>query len=387
MNILVIYRRNIDINDSGASRTTIQLLNYLVNKNDVYCYTNFKIVCRGVDKIKYVDNIGINIGKINRFIIDNDIDIIFVPEGYLLSKIAHKARLGTKCKLVGAMHNKPGYEKRRVWVGILESLFFNESRFKRFRAFCAIVLYPIAYLYITQKTIQGIRKGYKYSDKFVLLSKHYVASFKKVYRIDNDDKLEVIENALSFNKSISYDDVDKKEKKVLVVSRFSEMQKRLSIVFKVWSEIQDEFPDWTLNVVGFGRSFPFYKMLAKKYKMKNFFIKDEKRDTYEFYKKASIFLMTSDYEGWPMTLNETLQLGCVPIVMNSFDSLKDIIDNGKNGIVVDKNNIHTFKKKMSYLMKSKDKRKEMSMNGIESSKRFKREIICEKYYKLFKSLI
>ena len=44
MNILIIYNRDIDINDAGASRTTIELANYLAEKEDLKVFVAFKII-------------------------------------------------------------------------------------------------------------------------------------------------------------------------------------------------------------------------------------------------------------------------------------------------------------------------------------------------------
>ena len=48
MKVLVLYSRDIDIDDSGGSRTTIELMNYLISKK-VTCYSNFNII-KGGDK-------------------------------------------------------------------------------------------------------------------------------------------------------------------------------------------------------------------------------------------------------------------------------------------------------------------------------------------------
>ena len=60
-----------------------------------------------------------------------------------------------------------------------------------------------------------------------------------------------------------------------------------------------------------------------------------KQSPQSYYLNSSIFLMTSDYEGWGMTITEAQQFGCIPIVLNTFASLQDLIANGENGFIVD----------------------------------------------------
>jgi len=51
-------------------------------------------------------------------------------------------------------------------------------------------------------------------------------------------------------------------------------------------------------------------------------------------------MMTSRFEGWPMVLMEAMQMGVVPVVYNSFESLSDIVVDGENGYIIPNNDLH-----------------------------------------------
>ena len=53
-------------------------------------------------------------------------------------------------------------------------------------------------------------------------------------------------------------------------------------------------------------------------------------------------MMTSHIEGWPMTLLEAQQYGCVPIVYNTFAALSEIIENNVNGYIIGKYDEEAF---------------------------------------------
>ena len=53
-----------------------------------------------------------------------------------------------------------------------------------------------------------------------------------------------------------------------------------------------------------------------------------------YYEEASIFMLTSSFEGWGLTLTEAQQFGCVPLAFYSYASLPDIITDGKNGFMI-----------------------------------------------------
>ncbi len=57
-----------------------------------------------------------------------------------------------------------------------------------------------------------------------------------------------------------------------------------------------------------------------------------KNNPYPYVKNSDIFVLTSDYEGYPMVVCEAMILG-VPVVTTPFRAVAEIIDDGINGIV------------------------------------------------------
>lgn len=105
-----------------------------------------------------------------------------------------------------------------------------------------------------------------------------------------------------------------------------------------------------------------------------------------YYKHASIFVMTSAYEGWGMTLVEAQQNGVVPIAMDSYSSLHDIIQNNINGIIVGDNDMESFYRELVVIMKDSLRRNMMANEGLKSCERYKVSIIVDKWEKIFKEL-
>ena len=144
-------------------------------------------------------------------------------------------------------------------------------------------------------------------------------------------------------------------------------------------------PNWKLQIVGKGPSSELYKKMSKKLGLKNISFEGwQSPQTY--YEKASIFLMTSAIEGWGMTLIEAQQMGCVPIAMNSFAALKDIIKDGQNGFVVENNNIVEMILKIEELITNQNKMYEMSLNAMHSVQKFVIEKIGAKWLDLYREL-
>lgn len=59
--------------------------------------------------------------------------------------------------------------------------------------------------------------------------------------------------------------------------------------------------------------------------------------------------MTSDYEGFGMVLTEGMAFGCVPLAFNSFPSLRDIVDEGRDGFIIPPFDIDAYAEQCAFL--------------------------------------
>lgn len=385
MNVLFVYSRDVDVDDSGGARTMILLMKYLTAKPDVKTFALFNISGDTVSGLTVIPRVGDFKEQLREIIKDYMIDIVMAPEALLLGKTVYEVSCDLSCHIVNALHNKPGYERQNLYMILLESMFFNISWLKRIRALVCLVIYPVFRAVYVRKIKNKFKEAYENTDYLVLLSKRFFPEFVKEYHInDGGKKLRAVGNGLSFVGYASEQDLKKKKKQILVVSRFEERSKRLSRVFRIWRDIQDKLPDWELVIVGFGRSEPYYRYLLKKYKLKNVEMVG-KQSPKQYYLNASIFLMTSDYEGWGMTITEAQQCGCIPVVLNTFSSVYDLIDNGENGFIVE--DVEEMKQRILEMTSNPSMRDELAVKSIDSSKRFEPEKIYEGYYEIFKEII
>lgn len=382
--VLFLYSRDIEINDAGGSRTTIMLIKYLI-ANGFECHCLFKIINGPMDSVVYYKQEQNLYQQIRQIIQSNDIHVIIIPEGIIYADNVKKCIEGLDCKIISALHTKPGYERCRLYVQLIESLLFNKSVLKRLRALLMLTVYPLFYFLYINKVAKSFRKLYYSSDFLVLLSKRFIPDFIRLYKVPND-KIVAIGNPASFGIYASNDDVLTKSKTVLIVARFDERSKRLLLALKIWKKVSLLYPDWNLDIVGFGRALPVYESYIKRFNIRGVSFLG-KQAPLEYYRKASIFMMTSAFEGWGMTIVEAMQLGCVPIVMNSFGSLCDIVDSGKNGIIVDNNDVDGFVKALRDLIENRTKREIMADNAIEKSKKWTKENTCGKYQKLIEQCL
>ena len=168
----------------------------------------------------------------------------------------------------------------------------------------------------------------KHSDKIQLLSSKFIPAFKKILPNISDRQLIAIGNPLVFNTTYNIGSIIEKKKKIIVVCSTNYV-KRVHLMIEIWNEIEKDnrFNDWSFDFVGGGEGFKHIIQMAKKLKRIKFVGYQQPE---EYYRQSSIFMMTSRFEGWPMVLMEAMQMGVVPIVFNSFESLTDIIVEKEN---------------------------------------------------------
>lgn len=235
-----------------------------------------------------------------------------------------------------------------------------------------------------QKRIGVIYKyNYINSDFYVLLSETFIPYVKASLGMKELPKLIAINNPLTFDCIATESDLDTKQNVILVVSRMYEYQKRISLVLKMWKKmsVKTDFKDWTLRIVGDGDDLNEYKQYALLHNLKRIYFEGQQSPE-QYYRDAKIFLMTSQMEGWGLTLTESLQYGVVPIAFDKCSAFHDIIDDGVNGFLVKEGKMSVFINLIENLAKNHSLWKQMARNALNSAEKFRIDIIIKKWEKI-----
>ena len=94
-------------------------------------------------------------------------------------------------------------------------------------------------------------------------------------------------------------------------------------------------------------------------------------------------MMTSIWEGFPLSLLEALQNGVVPVVFDNFSAIHDMISNEENGYIIANNDVERFVEKLSLLMHDKKNRQSMALNAVTLSKRYHVSVVADRWEALF----
>ena len=226
---------------------------------------------------------------------------------------------------------------------------------------------------------------YQHSDRLVVLAPRVIDQYVR-YAKTPKDKFVAISNARSFeNIWIEKDKYLNPE--VLVVARMEDRQKHILELLQIWQIIQQEnrWQDWTLRIVGDGIDMPLYENYVAQNAIARVCFEGQKNPL-TYYQNASIFLMTSAFEGLPMTILEAQQCGCIPILYDSFASAKDVVTHGETGFLIPYRDQVCYISTLQQLMSDADLRKKMSEACVKSSERFSVENVASQWNELFHQL-
>lgn len=109
-----------------------------------------------------------------------------------------------------------------------------------------------------------------------------------------------------------------------MIARLHNEQKRFDLAIQAMKKL----PNFTLKIYGDGDQ-SILRELIEKNNLKNVELCGPTNKIKEKLDEAGIFIMTSDYEGYPISLIEAMRRELPIILRDTFDSAKDIvIDNG-----------------------------------------------------------
>jgi len=106
----------------------------------------------------------------------------------------------------------------------------------------------------------------------------------------------------------------------------------------------------------------------------------------DYYQKASVNIMSSEREGFGLTILESALFG-LPSVVFSGSGVSEIISDEENGFVVENSDIESMAKKVVELLEDRTKFVKMSNNAHELANKYQKEIVAEKWKELIRVLL
>lgn len=153
--------------------------------------------------------------------------------------------------------------------------------------------------------------------------------------------------------------VGKRENKIVSVGRLSE-QKNFELLITAFAKILNSFPDYRLVIYGEGQERNKLESLICSLKLQGkVFLPGNITNIAEQIEKASLFVLSSNFEGMPNSLMEAMSLGlpCISTDCPAGGS-RFLVRNGENGLLVPVKDAVRLAEAMSFLLADSARAKE-----------------------------
>lgn len=178
-------------------------------------------------------------------------------------------------------------------------------------------------------------------------------------------------------------DISRDPYTAVIVARY-EGVKQITHAIKAFKQVVKKVPNARLEIWGFGSEENNYRRLIKKLNLEqHVFVKGFANEPELVFRKAAFSLVTSKSEAFAMVILESMSVG-TPVISYACDyGPVDIIEHGKNGILVPPNDVKELAKAMIDLFENKQKREALSAEALNILKKYARDEIAKKWVHVF----
>lgn len=205
-------------------------------------------------------------------------------------------------------------------------------------------------------------------DMVVTLTQGDALEWKKI-----TNKVVVIPNVVHLNQTGKYTNYSSRS--IIYVGRDNE-QKDLDSLMRIWELVYHKHPECLLHIYG------------KTNRIADGIVVHEPTcQLDDAYMNTSVLLLTSLYEPFGLVLPEAMSYA-IPVV--AFDcpyGPSEIITDGYDGFIIKNRNMVEFAHRICQLIEDKNLCVEMGKRGIQSSQRYRADIIMPQWIKLFDMIV
>lgn len=227
------------------------------------------------------------------------------------------------------------------------------------------------------KYIKSLVSSCKNINYFVPVSKE-LSEFYKEYL---GEKVFYIPNCLDKMPS----KLSKLESKNLIsIGRLSK-EKGFDDLLRLFKKVSVKNPEWKLNIIGDGMEKNSLLELADELKLgdKVVFHGYQNKDYInDVLMDSSIYIMTSHTESFGLVLIEAMSHGIPCLSYTSAQGANEIIDDGKDGYLIENRNEEEMIDKIDELISDDKLRKKLGKEARSKSKEYSGEVVLEKWIKL-----
>ena len=161
---------------------------------------------------------------------------------------------------------------------------------------------------------------------------------------------------------------------VVYVGRLEEEQKRVSRVLRLLEALNYSGEVFNVDICGSGDRYSDFELLKQRFdspsssiqlRLHGWVARDE---VARILSRSDVVVLTSDFEGSPLVILEAMSTGVVPVVMYYGDEVRELINHGESGFVVDRGDVSAMASVLCDLAKDRVSLQRMKDAALDASR-------------------
>jgi glycosyltransferase involved in cell wall biosynthesis len=233
----------------------------------------------------------------------------------------------------------------------------------------------------TRKVRRGMRAHYRKLDALVVLTEQDREAYRELF--DGALSLHRIPNTV---RPLPGAGADLGAKTVYAAGRFRR-QKGFDLLIPAWAQIAREHPDWRLRLRGRGKlEQRLVDLIAEHGLEDSVVLEGPAEDIGADMAEASVFVLSSRFEGFPLILLEAMSKGMGIVSFDCPTGPADIVDDHGNGLLVPPQDVEGLARAIREIIEDEELRGRMAGAAVETAQEYTIEAIGPLWEELFAEL-
>ena len=378
LNILFYQRNPEDFNENkGGVQRVVRLLENSMSSyvTKIYLVSGSPSVSPSVDVYYLPDRKCCspkNIISLRNFIAEKEITHVINQDGLDLDVLKLMSNIQPFVRIIAVHHNCV-----QCLIDSYENIFRNNRYGILSNVVDKLLLWNVIRIIFRRRLRYVFEKVLLKSDAVVVLFDEFKNEVESLLG-RNCSNLHVIPNPNT------YQPVSTKKpssKRIIYVGRIEQNQKRVDKLLALWTQLHADLPDWNFDLVGDGDYLETVREIVQNFNLDRVKIHGW-QDPLDLWKKADIFTLTSDFEGYGLVIVEAQSMGVIPVSFPCYSAIGEVINTGVSGIVLEDFSVDRMRNTILQLISSKDEMQRIREGLQTGLKQFDGDRIARLWLKL-----
>jgi glycosyltransferase involved in cell wall biosynthesis len=166
------------------------------------------------------------------------------------------------------------------------------------------------------------------------------------------------------------------------------LEKGFDLLLTAFAKVHKEYPEWNLIIYGEGPERSALERQIRELKLNGRVrLPGLTTNLTAHFRTAGCFVLSSRREGLPNVLIEALACGCPVVATHCTDSISEIVQHGRNGLLIPSEDSESLTNALRRIMEDVELREVFEANGPVSIRRFDVDSIVDHWERLFQETV